>query len=127
MWGFDEEKLATDGAPMHTDAQKERKHKTNPFSFHRCPSVPHRWLITSVCFCSPLLLFFGCKSPPRGESVAAKGRAQLWQENCIRCHNARPASWYDQREWEVAMHHMQVRGYLTGDETRAISEFFRGR
>jgi hypothetical protein len=49
----------------------------------------------------------------------------MWAENCNRCHNARPASWYSRREWEVAMHHMQVRGYLTGAETRAITEFFR--
>lgn len=112
---------------MHTDAQKKEQHRTKPFSLRPCPSVPRRWLISSVCFCGSLLLLFGCTSPPRGAPLAAKGRAQLWQENCIRCHNARPASWYSEREWDVAMHHMQVRGYLTGDETRAISEFFRGR
>ena len=49
----------------------------------------------------------------------------MWAENCNRCHNARPASWYSRREWAVSMHHMQVRGYLTGEETRAITEFFR--
>ena len=53
-----------------------------------------------------------------------RGRTQMWAENCNRCHNARPASWYSRREWAVAMHHMQVRGYLTGDETRGITEFF---
>jgi hypothetical protein len=58
-------------------------------------------------------------------AVARRGRAQMWAQNCNRCHNARPASWYSQREWEVAMHHMQVRGYLTGEETRGIMEFFR--
>ena len=61
---------------------------------------------------------------PRAD-VAPRGRAQMWAENCNRCHNARPASWYSRREWEVAMHHMQVRGYLTGEETRGITEFFR--
>jgi hypothetical protein len=59
------------------------------------------------------------------DAGSSKGRAQLWQQNCVRCHNARPATWYSEREWEVAMHHMHVRGYLTGKETRAISEFFR--
>ena len=55
----------------------------------------------------------------------AKGRTQLWAENCQRCHNARPASWYGEREWEVAMHHMFVRGYLTRRENDSIMEFFR--
>ena len=76
----------------------------------------------------------GCASRPpatAGETpattqpaVAARGRTQMWAENCNRCHNARPASWYSRREWAVAMHHMQVRGYLTGEETRGITEFF---
>ena len=66
----------------------------------------------------------------RGEAETAdarprKGRAQLWAENCQRCHNARPASWYGEREWEVAMHHMFVRGYLTRREHDSVMEFFR--
>jgi hypothetical protein len=58
-------------------------------------------------------------------AVPRRGRTQMWAQNCNRCHNARPASWYSQREWEVAMHHMHVRGYLTGEEARGIMEFFR--
>ena len=61
----------------------------------------------------------------KGEPVVAKGRAQLWSENCQRCHNARPSSWYSEREWEVAMHHMLVRGYLTRHEHDSVMEFFR--
>jgi hypothetical protein len=56
---------------------------------------------------------------------SAKGRAQLWTENCPRCHNARPATFYTLREWEVAMHHMRVRCSLTAEEHRKIMEFFR--
>ena len=77
-----------------------------------------------------VLVVAGCGSSTRTPdeprpAVASRGRAQMWAENCNRCHNARPASWYSRREWEVAMHHMQVRGYLTGEETRGITEFFR--
>jgi hypothetical protein len=61
-----------------------------------------------------------------GESDApAKGRAQLWAENCPRCHNARPATFYSLREWEVAMHHMRVRCPLTAEEHKKIMEFFK--
>ena len=61
----------------------------------------------------------------RADPHAPKGRAQIWSENCQRCHNARPASWYSEREWEVAMHHMFVRGYLTRREHDSVMEFFR--
>jgi hypothetical protein len=67
----------------------------------------------------------GAKKAEAVPAVAARGRTQMWAENCNRCHNARPASWYSRREWAVSMHHMQVRGYLTGEETRGITEFFR--
>ena len=55
----------------------------------------------------------------------AKGRAQVWSENCMRCHNMRPPDWYSDAEWEVAMQHMRVRGYLTGSEHKAIAEFLK--
>jgi hypothetical protein len=59
------------------------------------------------------------------EAPAAKGRAQLWAENCPRCHNARPATFYTLREWEVVMHHMRVRCPLTAEEHKKIMEFFK--
>jgi hypothetical protein len=61
--------------------------------------------------------------PP--DAPAPKGRAQLWAENCPRCHNARPATFYTLREWDVAMHHMRVRCSLTAEEHRKIMEFFK--
>ena len=77
-----------------------------------------------------LLVACGCartKPQTAGASAAPapKGRAQLWSENCQRCHNARPASWYSEREWEVAMHHMLVRGSISRREHDAVMEFFR--
>jgi fructosamine-3-kinase len=62
---------------------------------------------------------------PESEPLATKGRAQLWAENCIRCHNARSPAYYGDREWDVAMQHMHVRGYLTAKETRAITQFIQ--
>ena len=89
--------------------------------------------IRNIGLAALLTVAAGCAGPdgPTGggaakaEPVAAKGRAQLWAENCQRCHNARPASWYSEREWEVAMHHMLVRGYLTRHEHDSVMEFFR--
>jgi hypothetical protein len=59
------------------------------------------------------------------DTPISKGRAQLWAENCPRCHNARPATFYTLREWDVAMHHMRVRCSLTAEEHRKIMEFFK--
>jgi hypothetical protein len=52
-----------------------------------------------------------------------KGSAQLWSENCGRCHNLKTPSSYSDAEWQVAMHHMRVRADLTGEEHRRILAF----
>ena len=58
-------------------------------------------------------------------SPITTGGAQLWAENCIRCHNIRnPASLSD-RQWEIVMHHMRVKANLTADEHQSILEFLK--
>ncbi len=58
-------------------------------------------------------------------SSAFTGGAQLWAQNCIRCHNIRnPASLSD-RQWEIVLHHMRVRAGLTADEHALILEFLK--
>ena len=56
---------------------------------------------------------------------AGKGGAQLWTENCIRCHNIRSPSTYSDAEWEVSMHHMRIRANLTAEEHRAVLDFLK--
>lgn len=51
--------------------------------------------------------------------------AQLWAENCGRCHNVRSPSRYSDAQWEVIVHHMRVRANLTGAQQRAISAFLK--
>lgn len=58
-------------------------------------------------------------------SQSTKGAAQLWTENCIRCHNARDPRTYTDGEWAVVMHHMRVRANLTAEEHRAILEYLK--
>ena len=52
-----------------------------------------------------------------------KGGAQLWADNCTRCHNNRSATTYSDAEWDVAMHHMRVRANLTAVEHQKIVQF----
>ena len=63
-----------------------------------------------------------CPPDTVGES---KGGAELWAENCTRCHNNRPATTYSDAEWNVAMHHMRVRANLTPVEHQKIVEFLK--
>lgn len=59
------------------------------------------------------------------DKSSGKGGAQLWAENCVRCHNIRSPSTYSDAEWEVAMHHMRIRANLTAEEHRKVLEFLK--
>ena len=61
----------------------------------------------------------------RESNEAVTGGAQLWAQNCNRCHNYRaPASLSDQ-QWKIVLHHMRVRANLTATEHKAILRFLQ--
>ncbi len=66
-----------------------------------------------------------CSLCPPDCAAMSKGGAQLWAENCARCHNSRPPTTYSDAEWDVAMHHMRVRANLTALEHQKIVEFLK--
>ncbi len=55
--------------------------------------------------------------------VAAKGGAQLWSENCQRCHNTPSPSTFSHEQWATVGMHMQTRAQLTGKERAKIVAF----
>lgn len=57
--------------------------------------------------------------------AAEKGGAQLWAENCQRCHNMRSPSSYNDAQWEVAMMHMRLRANLLPEEHKKILAFLK--
>lgn len=69
----------------------------------------------------------GCTPPPAGAesptATTAPGGAQLWAENCARCHNMRSPDNYSSKEWGIIMIHMRIRSNITGAEYRAIRAF----
>jgi hypothetical protein len=66
----------------------------------------------------------GCAS--RGDTkTAQKGAAQLWSENCNRCHNGRPPGEFSDTQWDVIVTHMRIRACLTGEEQRQILAFLQ--
>ena len=54
-----------------------------------------------------------------------KGGAQLWAENCNRCHYAPAPDRYSDAQWDVVVHHMRMRANLTGEEARQIAVFLK--
>ena len=56
---------------------------------------------------------------------SGNGGAQLWMENCMRCHNLRQPRERSDREWDIIVHHMRVRANLTAEEHRLIVAFLK--
>jgi hypothetical protein len=84
---------------------------------------------TIIISCCALTWLIGCTtSKQAGEAAAGttgKSGAQLWAENCIRCHNIRSPGSLSSAQWEVAMMHMRVRANLTPEEHKKILEFLK--
>ncbi len=54
-----------------------------------------------------------------------KSGAQLWADNCTRCHYVRPPDYYSAAQWQLVMQHMRSRANLTGVEERKIMAFLK--
>ena len=84
---------------------------------------------TIIISCAGLTWLIGCAAnKPSGEVAAGttgKSGAQLWAENCVRCHNIRSPGSYSGMQWEVGLMHMRVRANLTPEEHKKILEFLK--
>ena len=59
------------------------------------------------------------------QKIAAKSGAQLWAENCQRCHNTPSPSTFSPEKWETVGMHMQSRALLTEKEKDKIVDFLK--
>ncbi|MEO8795060.1 MAG: hypothetical protein ABI390_06300 [Daejeonella sp.] len=57
--------------------------------------------------------------------MADKSGAQLWAENCARCHNAPPPGEFNNDNWEIVGRHMQVRANMTQKDMDKIIAFLK--
>jgi hypothetical protein len=57
--------------------------------------------------------------------VANKSGAQLWGENCNRCHNAPGPGEFKNDNWDIIGTHMQVRANLTEADEDKITDFLK--
>lgn len=64
----------------------------------------------------------GCAVP---DSIVSKSGAQLWGENCNRCHNAPDPRTFSDDQWDAAVEHMHQKAILTDAEAKKILVFLK--
>jgi len=79
-------------------------------------------LIISIAFINFIVILNSCKTPAL---IAAKPGAQLWAENCTRCHNTPPPSIYSDAQWEAVGEHMRYKANLTDQEVTKVVAFLK--
>lgn len=57
------------------------------------------------------------------QKVSSKSGAQLWAENCQRCHNTPSPTTFSHDQWVTIGMHMQTRAQLTDKEREKIVAF----
>jgi hypothetical protein len=90
-----------------------------------------------------LLVAAGCEASRGGKAATApvegeagplakvfgptpeRSGAQLWSDNCTRCHYVRQPDYYSGVQWDLVTQHMRLRANLTGVEERKIVQFLK--
>jgi nitrate/TMAO reductase-like tetraheme cytochrome c subunit len=80
-------------------------------------------LLISIVISGSSLLLDSC-APTK--EVAEKSGAQLWGENCNRCHNAPSQDQYSKDQWTIIGSHMKLKAGLTNTEVTKIISFLKG-
>ena len=79
-------------------------------------------ILTAVFAVALIISMNGCKA---SQAVADKSGAQLWGENCRRCHNAPDPNTFSSDQWVTVGMHMQSRALLTDQERDKIVGFLK--
>jgi hypothetical protein len=79
--------------------------------------------ITVAVFLVLTSLYTACTSAK--QVTADKAGAQIWAENCIRCHSTPSPTSYNDVDWETTGLHMRLRGNLTAQETSKVIWFMQ--
>ncbi len=90
-------------------------------------------LLAPVLIAAVAIVVTGCQTTAAtakaqaagSEAKLTKSAAQVWAENCARCHNVRSPSEFSDTQWEAASLHMRVRAGLTAQEHTAILSFLK--
>lgn len=80
-------------------------------------------IISLFVFITVVVLYSGCSAT--SNIADAKSGAQLWGENCLRCHNIPSPETFSDSDWDVAVMHMRIRANLTENEAVKIAGFLK--
>jgi len=72
-----------------------------------------------------MVTFFFISACSSQSPAQEKAGAQLWGENCVRCHNAPSPSAFNDYQWETIAMHMKVRANLNSAEVVKIVDFLQ--
>jgi len=59
----------------------------------------------------------------QNKNISAKSGAQLWVENCQKCHNTPSPESFSHEQWITVGMHMQTRAQITDAERDKIVKF----
>jgi len=64
-------------------------------------------------------------TPNSKKGAPAHSGAQLWAQNCGRCHNIRSPDSLSDAQWDIVVLHMRIRANLTAEEHKQILAFLK--
>ena len=91
-----------------------------------------RLIIIASLLTGIVVFFYSCSSTEgtvakvkSSAMVHSRSGAQLWGENCIRCHSIPSPASYNNTDWSTIGLHMKVRANLTDEESKKIFDFLK--
>ncbi|ACV26704.1 MULTISPECIES: c-type cytochrome [Kangiella] len=61
----------------------------------------------------------------QAHGVEVGSGAEIYNDNCARCHNPRPIQEFTGADWSVIVPHMREKGHLTGEEARVLEKYIQ--
>lgn len=59
------------------------------------------------------------------DPAASETGAQIWSENCMRCHQLRSPAQYNAAQWGVIVQYMRLKAGLTGEQAKKVLAFLQ--
>ena len=76
-----------------------------------------------LIFGTTITIFLMMNSCAQNKNISAKSGAQLWVENCQKCHNTPSPESFSHEQWITVGMHMQTRAQITDAERDKIVKF----
>ena len=82
-------------------------------------------IMTLLLICIGSTVVIAVNGCIESKKVSDKSGAQLWSENCQRCHNTPAPKTFNDDQWKTVGLHMQTRALLTNNERDKVVEFLQ--